>query len=780
MKSKTNDLMLVSITTLSITVSATEFHVATDGKDANRGSRSAPLRTIQRAADLAQPGDVITVHQGVYRERVNPPRGGQSDSRRIVYRAAHGEHVEIKGSEIVKSWERIKDDVWKTTLLNSFFGSFNPYSDLIRGDWFSPKDREHHTGAVYLNGDWLTEATKLEEVLMPSGTSPAWLGGGSDEYLLNVAWLRPGNDSTSAPRIAATSFVAKLGTQNAPCSEGGECVGFITHGHWVRYDGVDFGPRTEQLEIRAASASAGGIVEIRLNAPDGELLGTCTVPNTGDWQKWVSFNPKIKPRSGFQTICLVFKNPRMNSKGTGTLNPQLWFAQVDGTNTTIWAQFKGVNPNEQLVEINVRQTVFYPDKPGRNFITVRGFTMCHAATPWAPPTAEQIGLIGTHWSKGWIIENNLISYSTCSGVALGKHGDQFDNTSANTAEGYVKTIERAHAFAIPWTRENIGHHVVRSNTISHCEQTGIVGSLGSAFCTVTDNVIHDIHVRTLFSGAEMAGIKFHAAIDTVIRHNHIYRTCRGLWLDWMAQGTRVSQNLFHENASEDLFVEVNHGPFLVDNNIFLSPTSVLDMSEGGAYVHNLFAGRINNRPEPNRQTPYHPAHSTTVAGLVAIKGSDDRFLNNIFVGNGDWLTDERKGNLKELRWISGFGLWVYDGRELPLQTAGNVYYYGAQPHAQETNAKVLADNNPELKLVQKGDRFALEVNFGRELKRASTERITTAVLGKARIPGLAYENADGSSLKVDRDYFGRKRSASHPTPGPFEIRDYSLQVFAVW
>ena len=166
--------------------------------------------------------------------------------------------------------------------------------------------------------------------------------------------------------------------------------------------------------------------------------------------------------------------------------------------------------------------------------------MRHAATPWAPPTAEQIGLIGTHWSKGWIIENNVISHSVCSGIALGKHGDEFDNTSANTAEGYVKTIERAHAHAIAWTKENIGHHIVRNNTISHCEQAGIVGSLGPVFSVVTGNTIHDIHVRRLFTGAEMAGIKFHAAIDTEISRNHIYRTCRGLWLDWMAQGTRVS------------------------------------------------------------------------------------------------------------------------------------------------------------------------------------------------------------------------------------------------
>ena len=39
---------------------------------------------------------------GTYRERINPARGGESDEKRIVYRAAPGEKVEIKGSEELK------------------------------------------------------------------------------------------------------------------------------------------------------------------------------------------------------------------------------------------------------------------------------------------------------------------------------------------------------------------------------------------------------------------------------------------------------------------------------------------------------------------------------------------------------------------------------------------------------------------------------------------------------------------------------------------------------
>jgi alpha-N-arabinofuranosidase len=757
---------------------ASEFHVSVNGNDQNDGSASKPFKTISAAAQAAQPGDVITVHEGTYRERVTPPRGGESDARRIVYQAAAGEKVVIKGSDVVRGWQKVQDDTWKVVIPNSFFGDFNPYKDLIHGDWFNPKGRQHHTGAVYLNGHWLTEAARLEEVLKPIAASSSSYTQGGGGYLLNVAWLRPGTVSGNAGRIPAAGFAAQNGIQTAPCSEGGQCIGWIEDGDWTRYEKVDFGAGAQQIEIRAASQTNGGTIEIRLGTPQGQLLGTCSVPNTGDWQSWSSFRAKIMPVSGLQTLCLVFRGTQAKATVLGNPDLRLWFAQVDETNTTIWAQFAGVNPNETEVEINVRRTVFYPARPGINYLTVRGFTMMHAATPWAPPTAEQIGLIGTHWSKGWIIEDNDIRYSTCVGIALGKYGDQWDNTSQNSAEGYVETINRA--LKNGWSKENIGHHVVRNNRISDCEQAGVVGSLGAVFSTITGNVIHDIHIRQLFSGAEMAGIKIHAAIDTEISRNHIYRTCLGIWLDWMAQGTHVTRNLLHDNGT-DVFVEVDHGPFLVDNNLFLSNTSLSDMSEGAAYVHNLMTGRIVSRPEPNRQTPYHPAHSTAVAGLTTIKGGDDRFYNNILIAPSAEAAAKAASNP---RTATGYGLWVYDAREYPLQTGGNVYYNGARPYARETStgdACVAPTGlDPKPRLVAQGDRVFFHITLGPELKRAATKLVTTELLGKAAVPKLAYENPDGSPVTIDTDYFGAKRDATAPSAGPFENPGQGDLQIKVW
>lgn len=598
-----------------------EYHVAPSGDDANSGSASQPLRTIPAAARSARPGDVITVHEGVYRERINPPRGGTSDQKRITYQAKPGEKVVIKGSEVIKGWQKTENETWKVTIANDFFGDFNPYDDLIRGDWFNGKGREHHTGAVYLDGHWLTEAAELDHVRRPAGEVP------------------------------------------------------------------------------------------------------------------------------------------------------LWFARVNDDHTTIWAQFKNVDPNGETVEINVRRAVFYPEQPGRNYITVRGFTMMHAATPWAPPTAEQIGLIGTHWSKGWIIENNDIRYSTCVGLTLGKYGDKWDNTSQNTAKGYVDTIERA--LKNGWSEDNIGHHIVRNNHIAHCEQAGIVGSLGAICSTVVGNEIHDIHVRRLFTGAEMAGIKLHAAVDTKINGNRIYRTCRGIWLDWMAQGARVTRNLLYDNdGTQDLFFEVNHGPFMVDHNLCLSRYgdksqthwrsrhSVLDVSQGGAYAHNLFLNGVLFHNELRRETPYLEPHSTAVAGLHNIPGGDDRFYNNLFVNRG---------------------LINYDQTGMPVTMKGNVFLNGAEAPGFAAAPLVLAQYDPGVQLVEKPEAVYLQVTLEDEwARKSSCPLVTTMLLGEARIPGLPFLQPDHSPYRLDSDYFGKERNVPRPFPGPFAWTEEGRQVLKVW
>ena len=110
---------------------AREFHVSVNGHDTNDGGPGTPLKTISAASEKAHPGDTITVHEGVYRERINPPRGGTSDDRRITYQAAPGAKVVIKGSEPITGWSHVESNTWSVTISNRFFGDYNPYQELI-------------------------------------------------------------------------------------------------------------------------------------------------------------------------------------------------------------------------------------------------------------------------------------------------------------------------------------------------------------------------------------------------------------------------------------------------------------------------------------------------------------------------------------------------------------------------------------------------------------------------------------------------------------------------
>lgn len=598
-------------------LSAKEYHVSVKGSDANEGSRAAPFRTINWAAQKALPGDTVTVHDGTYREWINPLNGGERDGKRILYRVADGEKAEIKGSELVINWKKEKrgKGVWKVILPNSFFGNYNPFNDRLYGDWLW-SDRIHHTGDVYLNDVSLYEEFSLDKVFFPD-------------------------------------------------------------------------------TIRT------------IRDPQG-----CT---------------------------------------------NVWFAEVDADNTTIYVNFGKIDPNKETVEVSVRPTCFYPTRAGLDYITIRGFHISQAATQWAAPTAEQVGMIATHWCKGWIIEDNVIKNSRTNGITLGKERSSGHNLDCNDSrlDGTLHYMEVIfNTLRRGWSRENVGSHIVRNNVISDCEQTGICGSMGAAFSQIYGNHIYNILVKQQFEGAEMAGIKLHGAIDTYIHHNRIHHTGNyGIWLDWMTQGTRVSSNLIYDNLAQDLFLEVSHGPYIVDNNILLSAHSVRENTDGGAYLHNLFSGDIY-RMDDQRYTPYQLNHSTGVKGICTITEGDHRFYNNIFVG--------RKDTLK-------YGMVVFDESQRPVYAENNLFLNGSSPMTNKVQDWVEQTVDPNLRIEEtpEGEVYLVSNIDLKELSSFKGKGIDADRLGTTQLTGFLFENPDGSPFVSEKDFFGNERSVS-PVVGPIE------------
>lgn len=509
-----------------------------------------------------------------------------------------------------------------------------------------------------------------------------------------------------------------------------------------------------------------------------------------------------------------------------------WYAEVGPATTKIWANFGGKDPRKENVEISVRPYCFWPDKPGINYITVSGFTLRQAAPQWAPPTAYQEGLIGPHWSKGWIIENNLIYESKNVGISLGTPiGTGHDTVNGRHKKGGTQREQEVILRALHtggWHKDRVGGHIVRNNVIHDCEQAGIVGHMGGAFSRIYNNRIYNIHHKRLRHGAEVAGIKLHAALDTEISGNIIYSCYRGVWLDWQAQGTRVSRNVFFDNLSEDFFVEVCHGPYMVDHNLFLSLMNVRNMAQGGAYVHNLFTGRFVVRSELSRTTPYHFPHETAVAGYSNISGGDDRYYNNIFLGDHDENKEpvpitffehlplkprgeigedgkvvmdgvpddsicylypvglgsyDKHPNVKDKQW------WEYSKEEfaelgedviktivegnavLPVAMDGNVYLNDAVPSRHEPDAKVYKREGIKVEVHPAQGKVRIQISEPALLRGASPMVVTTDLLGKTYHADMKYEHPDSTPYRFDADFFGNKRPDADVTPGPFELTE---------
>ncbi len=666
------------------------YYVNVNAAEGGNGSKTAPFRMINEAAQIARPGDEVIVAPGIYREHVNPVCAGTEEAR-ITYRSETPRGAIITGAEKVDWWKPYEGDVWTCRIPNYMFaGDRNPYTTLVAGDWFIATFIAH-TGDVYLNHKSLYEVTDLEKVLHPQPS--------------NASWDR------------------------------------------------DFSVYT-------------------------------------------------------------------------------WYTEQDSEKdeTILFANFQGLDPNQEEVEISVRKHCFYPMEEGIGYITVSGFVIREAATQWAPPTAYQEGMVGPHWSKGWIIEDCEIYESKCSGISLGKYlQPNNDNKWLHWKYKDGTQTERdaiCQAQREGWTKERIGSHIVRRCEIHDCGQTGIVGHLGGVFSIIEDNHIHHINNKQNLAGAEIGGIKMHAAIDVIYRRNHIHHCTRGLWLDWQAQGTRVTQNVFHDNtvpfdylledprgafsAGEDIFIEVSHGPTLIDNNLLLSDRAVKLATQGVALVHNLIAGSFTcvgrgtsngaKTMSSSRYTPYHVPHRTEINGFMTFLHGDMRFYNNIFVQKpvrpalaavyeaakehyNEWDDMNIYVGTYPYEEYPTFEEWdaLFEGycgmgsapsdryySKLPVWAAGNVYLNGARGISKEKGAVVDTKERRIRMEVDADGRFSTNLKeILDELSGAAPELITTETLGMAFEPEEYYENPDGTPIVFNMDLYGNPRG-EHPIPGPIE------------
>jgi hypothetical protein len=154
--------------------------------DSNPGTKELPFITINRAAQVLLPGERVVIMTGVYRERVDPARGGSGPEKMIGFEAAPGANVLVKGSRVVKTgWEtstgfkldlpaaaRAKVKIYQRRLDDLDFQGYNPFGMVnIMQDrvYLKPKPEElwrhlARRGMVFVDGRRLDQVELYQEL----------------------------------------------------------------------------------------------------------------------------------------------------------------------------------------------------------------------------------------------------------------------------------------------------------------------------------------------------------------------------------------------------------------------------------------------------------------------------------------------------------------------------------------------------------------------------------------------------------------------------------------
>ena len=152
---------------------------------------------------------------------------------------------------------------------------------------------------------------------------PYWL---DQQPMKQLHWLNP------YQRVEAETMnwgfglkSAKMGIENTgvvkdmPASTGKKNMYIfdINDGEYIRLRGVDFAQGAKQFAVTAA-AQGGCTITLRLDKPNGPIVGTVDVKETGSLEKYREFTAKVRNAAGVHDLYICF------SKTTGDVRLDWW------------------------------------------------------------------------------------------------------------------------------------------------------------------------------------------------------------------------------------------------------------------------------------------------------------------------------------------------------------------------------------------------------------------------------------------------------------------------
>lgn len=195
---------------------------------------------------------------------------------------------------------------------DNFTNSFTNHSGII--EYKGHNYFFYHTGWLPGGGGFGRSVSVEEFAWNPDGRMPEIKP--TKEGVSPIGTLNP-FQRTEAETIAFSSGVrTEWNTKR-----GDIFVSDIQNGDWTKVREVEFTRSPKSIEVRAASALQGGMIEVRLDSLKGQVLTTVNIDRTGGWEEWENSKAQISTKvEGKHDVFFLFKG----LKGCKLFNFDWW------------------------------------------------------------------------------------------------------------------------------------------------------------------------------------------------------------------------------------------------------------------------------------------------------------------------------------------------------------------------------------------------------------------------------------------------------------------------
>ncbi len=237
-------------------------------------------------------------------------------------------------------------------------------------------------------------------------------------------------------------------------------------------------------------------------------------------------------------------------------------------------------------------------------------------------------------------------------------------------------------------------------------------------------------------------------MDTVIQNNlirgvyHQEQGAFGIWIDFGNQGIRITGNIIYDTEAATVFLEMNHGPSLVDNNVLIGK-SIRSNSEATVFAHNLFVDcGYEYRSDTKRQSAYFNPHTTQTIGKKSGTAQDEKWFYNIFVRHGLDQVEMASGNVSDY----------------------NVFLEGAQKSSFGDRNGIVDSHIPGLTIEGHPRGAAITFSINEAPFSVKGPQVNDELVGIFSTVGQTIEDRFGNAITVNADLNGKR--FSRPIAGP--------------